>query len=88
MKKLGKLRLNQLSKDALENREMNYLKGGVACSCGCLYSGDQCSSGDDYWGGSSTQANGAANKRAGSGPCGCICVGGGTNTNASDTSAE
>ena len=82
MKKLGKLKLNQLSKDALENREMNHLKGGA--SCGCLYSGDQCSSGDDYWGGSST----AANKRANGGPCGCVCVGGGANTKANSTHAE
>lgn len=35
MKKLGKLKLNQLSKVELEQREMNALRGGCYCSCGC-----------------------------------------------------
>ena len=34
------LKLNQLSKAELEARQMNALKGGVACVCvGCLCSG-------------------------------------------------
>ena len=35
MKKIGKLKLNQLSKAELEKREMNSLKGGSACVCTC-----------------------------------------------------
>ncbi|MFV0268887.1 MAG: TIGR04149 family rSAM-modified RiPP [Draconibacterium sp.] len=40
MKKLGKLKLNQLSKDRIENREMEKLIGGQgdcsgSCACGC-----------------------------------------------------
>lgn len=38
MKKLGKLKLNQIEKSEMENREMNNLKGGGdSCSCGCHY---------------------------------------------------
>lgn len=40
MKKLEKLRLNQLSKDALDERALAALKGGCNCSCsGCSCSG-------------------------------------------------
>ncbi|WP_423804340.1 TIGR04149 family rSAM-modified RiPP [Parabacteroides goldsteinii] len=35
MKKLGKLKLNQLSKDALDVRLQNTLKGGDMCRCSC-----------------------------------------------------
>lgn len=36
MKSIGKLKLNQLSKAELENREMNELRGGEQCCiCGC-----------------------------------------------------
>ena len=59
MKKLGKLKLNQLGKAELEKKEMNHIKGG--CYCNCAYSGEQCSSGDDYWGGSSNIDNSNAN---------------------------
>ena len=38
MKKIGKLKLNQISKADLEKKEMNHLKGGA--SCGCTYTGD------------------------------------------------
>ena len=52
MKKLGKLKLNQLSKAELEKKEMKHLTGGdFLCSCGCLYAGEQCSSGASYYGG-------------------------------------
>lgn len=62
MKKLGKLKLSHLSKEEMEKREMNILHGG-ACppGCGCKYSGEQCGSGDDYYGGSSTYDNREAN---------------------------
>lgn len=38
MKTLKKIKLNQLSKTELENRELNNLKGGYncfSCTCGC-----------------------------------------------------
>ncbi len=35
MKKIGKLKLNQLSKDELDQRQMNGLKGGCECSTSC-----------------------------------------------------
>lgn len=35
MKKLGKIKLNQFSKDELDRRKLNALKGGCACSRGC-----------------------------------------------------
>ena len=41
MKKLGKIKLNQFSKDELELRELNALKGGCECArcgtCSCYY---------------------------------------------------
>ncbi|GEM_PF-6151823 len=42
MKKIGKLKLNRLSKNALDERQQNALKGGVAgCICvGCVCPGD------------------------------------------------
>lgn len=62
MKKINKLRLNNLSRAEMENREMNNLKGGQCNNaCGCFYAGPQCPSGDSYYGGSSTYANGNAN---------------------------
>ncbi|MCG8309683.1 MAG: TIGR04149 family rSAM-modified RiPP [Cytophagales bacterium] len=65
MKKLGKLRLNQLSKNEMDKREMRALKGGCLCwGCGCEYAGEQCPSGDDYWGGSSQEDNAVANSEA------------------------
>ncbi|RHJ85305.1 TIGR04149 family rSAM-modified RiPP [Parabacteroides sp. AM08-6] len=39
MKKLGKIKLNQFSKDELERRKMNALKGGCGCRAGCSCSG-------------------------------------------------
>ena len=36
MKKICKLKLNQLSKNDMEKREMNNLRGGGdCCGCGC-----------------------------------------------------
>ena len=35
MKKIGKLKLTQLSKADLEKREMQQLVGGNCCGCGC-----------------------------------------------------
>lgn len=67
MKKLGKIKLNRLEKIDLEKREMNMVKGGsCACvgtchDCSCAYAGEQCSSGDSYYGGSSSNDNAGAN---------------------------
>lgn len=71
MKKLGKIKLNQLSKVEMKKKEMNMVKGGVDCwcsctcdctnNCACLYAGEQCSTGDSYYGGSSTNDNSNAN---------------------------
>lgn len=59
MKKIGKLKLSHLSKEEMEKREMNHLKGG--CVCSCAYYGEPCGSGDDYYGGSPDYANSGAN---------------------------
>lgn len=42
MKKLGKIKLNQFSKDELDRRKLNALKGGCPCNthCGCSDSYD------------------------------------------------
>ncbi|VAW25164.1 hypothetical protein MNBD_BACTEROID01-355 [hydrothermal vent metagenome] len=62
MKKLKKLKLNQLSKAEVEKRELNALRGGCLCrGCGCLYEGEQCSSGDSYYGGADSGDNATAN---------------------------
>ncbi len=34
MKKLSKIKLNQISKDELDRRKMNALRGGCACTYG------------------------------------------------------
>ena len=58
MKTLKKLKLIQLSKNELENREMGMTRGGngSCCICGCRYWDD---------GGSSTVDNGNANNAGG-----------------------
>lgn len=48
-----KLKLNNLSKSVLNNREMKEVKGGRSCSCSCAYEGKP--------GGSSTSDNRQAN---------------------------
>lgn len=52
MKKIEKLSLNHLSSKEMPLNEMNKIKGGSACYCGCCYSGS---------GGSSFGQNGYAN---------------------------
>jgi len=47
------LKLNQLAQQNLSNKEMNAIRGGKSCCCGCNYAGTP--------GGSSTQANLSAN---------------------------
>ncbi|MDR0604733.1 MAG: TIGR04149 family rSAM-modified RiPP [Bacteroidales bacterium] len=46
MKKLGKIKLNHLSKNALDARLQNVLKGGETCWCSCSGSVCSCSSWD------------------------------------------
>ncbi len=68
MKKLGKLKLNQISKADLEKKEMNYLTGGDNSICACACSGT-----------SSTVQNDTANDSYGyggsgtGGDCRCAC---------------
>lgn len=52
MKKLSKLKLNQLFDTNLRDREMNGLKGGNVCTCSCYYENS---------GGSSSSSNMNAN---------------------------
>lgn len=49
MKKIEKLKLNQLSKEELKKRELNQIRGGSCCKCCCGYQweGDS-STGDNY----------------------------------------
>lgn len=56
--KLTKIKLNNLSKNSLDNREMKELKGGRSCSCSCYYANA---------GGSSTNDNRYANYNLGDG---------------------
>ena len=56
MKKIEKLSLNRLSKKELTLGEMNKVKGGNSCPCGCCYVGS---------GGSASYDNGDANCRQG-----------------------
>lgn len=35
MKKLAKIKLNQLNKQELEKRDQTFLKGGYGCDCTC-----------------------------------------------------
>jgi natural product precursor len=79
MKKVGFLKLTQLNKVELEEREMNVLKGGQTCSCGCggisnvsnnsyanyYYAPDGCSCG--CGGSSSVYSNADANYYTGTG---------------------
>lgn len=39
MKKIEKLSLNRLTKKELTLGEMNKVKGGTFCECGCCYAG-------------------------------------------------
>lgn len=65
MKKLSKINLLNLSQTELEKREESMLKGGQTCPCVtmcmCSYAGSQQGPNDDFFGGSSTNANGDAN---------------------------
>ncbi len=58
MKKIEKLSLNRLTKNELTYGEMNKVKGGNQCGCGCCYDGTP---GDIGYGGSSTESNAQAN---------------------------
>ena len=68
MKKLTKIKLNQLCKAELNSREMAQLTGGLCCGCGCH-------------GPSSTKENQDANAASGYGSIGgnkiCWCWDGG-----------
>lgn len=52
MKKLSRLKLNHLSGNDLQKREMNAIKGGACCVCGCR------GSSSSYWNGTANVAGG------------------------------
>ncbi len=53
---MKKLKLNALAKKNLSELEMNQVRGGDCCGCSCYYADN---------GGSSIDANGSANNKAG-----------------------
>jgi|BioPla2DNA2_1021312.scaffolds.fasta_scaffold139630_2 natural product precursor len=57
MKQIERLKLNQLSKEELQKRELKQIKGGNLCKCCCGYAGEP--------GGSLTTSNMTANYNAG-----------------------
>ena len=66
MKKLTKLSLHDLSQAELARREQELIKGGrCACVsvCLCTYEGPQEGPNDDFYGGSSSNANDKANSQ-------------------------
>lgn len=67
MKKLSSLKLTSFFDDELSKQEQNALVGGQCfwCTCGCIYYGPQQGSTDNYYGGSSTAQNDAANDSQG-----------------------
>jgi natural product precursor len=50
---MNKIKLNKLAQNAMKAKEMNHIKGGSCCGCGCKYQGTP--------GGSSIAANKSAN---------------------------
>jgi natural product precursor len=56
------LKLNVLASENLSKVELNQVKGGTGCGCGCCYEEN---------GGSSTDANGEANAKGGKSSTGC-----------------
>jgi len=71
MKQIERLKLNQLSKEELQKRELKQLKGGNLCKCCCGYAGEP--------GGSLTTSNMTANYQSGymesyGDPAYCYCV--------------
>lgn len=70
MKQIERLKLNQLSKDELQKRELKQIRGGERCKCCCGYSGDP--------GGAPFYENALANYQAGyeysyGDPLTCLC---------------
>ena len=53
---MKKLKLNQISKSRIEKKQLQKVRGGGVCGCGCYYSGS---------GGSSTDDNAVANSEKG-----------------------
>ena len=58
------LKLNVLANQNLSGKEMNSLKGGASCCCGCIYKNEP--------GGSSTSANDSANEARGLSSPNCL----------------
>ncbi|MDR2408055.1 MAG: TIGR04149 family rSAM-modified RiPP [Bacteroidales bacterium] len=54
---MKKVKLNKLAQNAMKEKEMNFVRGGRRCGCGCRY---------EETGGASTSDNALANY------CGCL----------------
>ncbi|MBC5643432.1 TIGR04149 family rSAM-modified RiPP [Parabacteroides segnis] len=68
MKTLSRLKLNQLNAEELEQRQMNALRGGYNCGCGCNYVGlGGSSQGDNY---NANVSNGYTQSYGGNVACG------------------
>ena len=66
MKKLGKIKLNQLEKVDLKKREMEYILGGDDCdTCACAFGEENKVANDNY----------GYSQSGGSGYCACGCEG-------------
>lgn len=50
MKKINKLKLNQINKETMTPRQMSSVKGGNYCSCSCYWDGSGGSSARDNCG--------------------------------------
>ncbi len=68
MKKLSKISLHNLSQAELAKKGQNLLKGGIdlptVCivACACKYAGEKEDANDSFYGGSSKEVSGVANR--------------------------
>ncbi len=63
MKKLGKIKLNQLNKAEMKKREMSYLIGGECCGCGCNGSSSTSANANANWNNGYSSSYGGGEKR-------------------------
>lgn len=68
MKLLGRLKLNQLNAEELKQRQMNALRGGYNCGCGCNYAAQGGSSSSENY--NANVANGYTQSGGGNNFCG------------------
>lgn len=58
MKTLSKLKLTQINHVELREKEMNQLKGGESCGCGCHYTSSDFTNGNTNWNYGYSQSSG------------------------------